>query len=427
MLVSVFSPCHGEHNGYLSEAYSSLLGQTHTEWEWILAPQNGGVIPESIRTDSRVRVVPFEGKVEGEDGVPRIGMLKRHCCEQAKGGIYAEFDSDDLLMPECLAKTVAAVADGGKFVYSNSARFADKTWEKPTDYAPAYGWRWRPFIYQDHELHENQAWPPNPQSMRLVMWAPNHIRAWEREHYWRVGGHDATLPCGDDHDLVQRSFIEVGEQGMRHLDECLYLYRERDKKNTYRVHGKAIGEQSWANYHKHFSDMMRRWCDDHGLRSIELGDRTATPPWQESVDLDGADVDADLRERWPFEDGEIGMLRAHHLFEHLPDKNHTMQELYRVLAPGGWATIEVPSAEGAGAVADPTHVSFWNEASFRYYWDRQKAKFLPEEFRGPRFQKTFGKTYTPHWGEAERIKCATIHLIALKPPYDERPAGEVLI
>jgi SAM-dependent methyltransferase len=76
---------------------------------------------------------------------------------------------------------------------------------------------------------------------------------------------------------------------------------------------------------------------------------------------------ADLRVPWPWSDSSIDYVRASHIIEHLPDKIFTMNELWRVLKPGGKADIEVPTTEGPGAWQDPTHVSFWNSRSFLYY------------------------------------------------------------
>lgn len=81
----------------------------------------------------------------------------------------------------------------------------------------------------------------------------------------------------------------------------------------------------------------------------------------------GVDIVADLSVRWPFEDSSIDEVRASHIFEHLPVPLFTMNELFRVLKPGGTALIEVPSSNGPGAFQDPTHVSFWNLNSFLYY------------------------------------------------------------
>lgn len=81
----------------------------------------------------------------------------------------------------------------------------------------------------------------------------------------------------------------------------------------------------------------------------------------------GVDVVADLRGPWPWRDDEVEEVRAFDVIEHLPDKIHTMNELWRVLRPGGIARIAVPTTDGPGAFQDPTHVSFWNRRSFLYY------------------------------------------------------------
>jgi len=87
-----------------------------------------------------------------------------------------------------------------------------------------------------------------------------------------------------------------------------------------------------------------------------------------NVDIcEPADLVADLRERWPWEDSIVDEIRAWDIIEHLPDKIHTMNEAFRVLKPGGKLDIIVPTTEGRGAFQDPTHVSFWNRNSFFYF------------------------------------------------------------
>ncbi|MFV9504136.1 MAG: glycosyltransferase [Oscillochloridaceae bacterium umkhey_bin13] len=77
--------------------------------------------------------------------------------------------------------------------------------------------------------------------------------------------------------------------------------------------------------------------------------------------------DLDLRTTWPWADHSFACIHAHELLEHLPDPLHTMNELWRVLAPGGSVEVAVPTTDGTGAFQDPTHVLFWNRASFRYF------------------------------------------------------------
>lgn len=75
----------------------------------------------------------------------------------------------------------------------------------------------------------------------------------------------------------------------------------------------------------------------------------------------------DLRMDFPWGDSSIDYIRAFDIIEHLPDKIHTMNEIWRVLRPGGKVEIEVPTTDGPGAFQDPTHVSYWNRNSFFYY------------------------------------------------------------
>jgi glycosyltransferase involved in cell wall biosynthesis len=103
---------------------------------------------------------------------------------------------------------------------------------------------------------------------------------------------------------------------------------------------------------------------------LNLGCCDAPLPGFVNVDIfDGPGVDqvADLARTWPWSDDSVESVRAHDVIEHLPDKIQTMNELWRVLQPGGTAEIVVPTTDGTGAFQDPTHLSFWNRRSFLYY------------------------------------------------------------
>jgi predicted SAM-dependent methyltransferase len=54
-----------------------------------------------------------------------------------------------------------------------------------------------------------------------------------------------------------------------------------------------------------------------------------------------ADVKADIC-NLPFEDNSYDVILCNHVLEHIPDDTKAMQELYRVMKPGGWGVFQVP-------------------------------------------------------------------------------------
>jgi len=54
-----------------------------------------------------------------------------------------------------------------------------------------------------------------------------------------------------------------------------------------------------------------------------------------------ADVKADIC-NLPFEEHSFDFIICNHVLEHIPDDTRAMEELYRVLAPGGMAIVQVP-------------------------------------------------------------------------------------
>lgn len=89
----------------------------------------------------------------------------------------------------------------------------------------------------------------------------------------------------------------------------------------------------------------------------------------------GKFVKADLFRKFPFEDNSIEEVYAAHFIEHIPQDRVIwfFNEVYRVLILNGIFEIHVPPTQSPdgkacrGAFADPTHRSYWNDLSFRYF------------------------------------------------------------
>jgi len=83
-----------------------------------------------------------------------------------------------------------------------------------------------------------------------------------------------------------------------------------------------------------------------------------------------ADVITDLAQVWPWPNSSVEEVLAFDIIEHIEDRIHFMNELYRVMRPGARVTIETPNAaRGAGFFQDPTHKSPWCLNSFQYFED----------------------------------------------------------
>lgn len=93
----------------------------------------------------------------------------------------------------------------------------------------------------------------------------------------------------------------------------------------------------------------------------------------DSIAFEGVDVVANLNEKWPFEDNSVDEAHASHVVEHFTavERVHFINELYRVLKKGGYATIICPHWASCRAYGDPTHQ--WPPVSefWFYYLSRE--------------------------------------------------------
>jgi hypothetical protein len=162
-------------------------------------------------------------------------------------------------------------------------------------------------------------------------------------------------------------------------------------------------------------------CNVKPILKLDIGcggnKRQDNGPWigVDCLQMIGVDVVADLRETWPWEDGSVTEIHASHVLEHFGSMQrvHIANEMYRVLMPGGKATVIVPHWASCRAYGDPTHQwppcgEFWF-----YYLSREwrlgnadkkipanaphtDAKYLEGGFNCD-FEATWGYTPHPHW------------------------------
>jgi len=429
MKFSIFTPVHKMNAGYLNDLYDSLVAQSYDEdFEWVVV-LNGAITDSewnewiNSKTDHEFTIAWFRSDITGN-----VGQLKKQACEAATGEICIELDWDDMLTPDALQELEQAFSNPNiVFAYSNSAQFEDETWIAERagkyPYSNYWGWNKRKTSYKRHELWEMVAFAPTAHSIRRIEWAPNHVRAWRRDAYNHIGGHDKMVALGDDHDLVCRFYIEYGQQGFAHIDKCIYIYRAHTE-NTCKVRNGEVQEQVAKNYNKYINDLATRWATDNGLRKLDLGGRFNGWKGYETVDLLDADIVMDLNEDWvDIPDNSVGVIKAYHIIEHLKNPIHFFNEAYRVLAPGGFLLIEVPSTNGMGAWCDPTHISFFNTHSFEYYTNEKYGRFIRPMYKG-KFQKS---RVVEYWWSEPKLPVIRAELICLKDDYKIKHVGEILM
>lgn len=115
---------------------------------------------------------------------------------------------------------------------------------------------------------------------------------------------------------------------------------------------------------------------------LNLGCGTTKPSNHFGIDiqdLPGVDLVADLNDGIPIETATFDIVAAFDFLEHIePKKNiFIMEEIYRVLKPGGTLEFLVPTTDwgGMGAFQDPTHISYWNQMKFKYFLHEKYGGF----------------------------------------------------
>jgi SAM-dependent methyltransferase len=118
----------------------------------------------------------------------------------------------------------------------------------------------------------------------------------------------------------------------------------------------------------------------------------------------------------PFDDEFFDYVSAYDFIEHiprvlyLPERRNSfvelMNEIHRVLKPGGKFLSSTPAYPHKEAFQDPTHVNIITEETFYYYFDdtyrwasmygfRGAFKFLRQQWNGPHLLTVLEKTEAP--------------------------------
>jgi SAM-dependent methyltransferase len=110
---------------------------------------------------------------------------------------------------------------------------------------------------------------------------------------------------------------------------------------------------------------------------------------------------------WPFPDSEFDVVECFDVIEHVESVVNCLQEVHRVLRPGGRITLTTPHFSCANSFIDPTHRHHLAYASFDYFCDGHllnyyaKARFKITdrriEFDGGRWNRSIMRRLANRW------------------------------
>lgn len=413
MKISVFTPTHDPK--YILEAYASLKKQTYKDWEWIVYV-NGKAIEwglweiTGMNTDSQVKLIFASGPVRG------VGEAKHIACAYAEGEILLELDHDDYLHPEALQEVHNAFENPNiGFVYSQFTQVDADSNPDLSKFNSKHGWEYTEWEYEGKKYLVPNGFEVHPHNIGYIWYAPNHLRAFRRSVYEKVGGYDRNRVLLDDQDIMAKIYKEMD---FYYIKKPLYFQRIH-KANTQKEPklNKQIQSGTKFMYLNSIEDMMKIWCKRNELQAIDLGSAHGKPEGYIGIDLldaPGVNIVGDVFQAFSkFEDGSIGLIRAVDFMEHIPDKIKFIKEVHRVLAPGGMLISMTPSTDGRGAFQDPTHCAFYNENSFWYY-TRQQRKYV-DELKDTQFMECYLSTeFTSKWHEENKIAYVRAYISPVK-------------
>jgi ubiquinone/menaquinone biosynthesis C-methylase UbiE len=70
---------------------------------------------------------------------------------------------------------------------------------------------------------------------------------------------------------------------------------------------------------------------------------------------------------WPFPDSHFDLVFMNHALEHVADIVAVMNEVHRILRPGGRLVVQVPYFRCIDAYTDPTHTHFFTAGTLDYF------------------------------------------------------------
>jgi glycosyltransferase involved in cell wall biosynthesis len=237
-LVTVFTPAY-KPGQKIYRPFFSLKDQTYSNWEWVIVDDSDDEgktfkrLSALAKQDHRIQVFkPWEHSGS-------IGKIKNWACSLGKGSIFVELDHDDQLTDyalDCVVEGFKQFPEAG-FLYTGCAEI----FEDGTNFTYREGWAFGYGSYRDVEYKgklykSGNGGNINAKTIRHIISAPNHIRAWRKPFYESIGGHNPELHVADDYELLVRTFLKTRMIRVPKLGYLQYISNTAQQERNKDIH-----------------------------------------------------------------------------------------------------------------------------------------------------------------------------------------------
>jgi len=244
MKLSIITPTYNTPRAVLARTWASLKAQTYTNWEWVVYDDSEGweTYNQLYGFCADERYTIHLHRPDTPSG-GNIGYVKNKAFHLGSGEYLLELDHDDQLTPDCLENIYQYIKYQLKekdtlpyFIYTNWAEI-DQNYQSCT-YPDGWGYG----LGKTEWDAEKQVWAHSLPNLTLanlqhIVSVPNHLRAWRKDYYRAIGGHDRNLELADDYDLMIRTLKTTEE--ILHIDKTLY-FQHINPHTTSRIRNSEI-------------------------------------------------------------------------------------------------------------------------------------------------------------------------------------------
>ena len=319
MKLSTITPTHDP--SHLLELYQSFNVQEYKNWEWIIYTNGPGTKLIQDRKFDQLRNDPKIKIIKSTSRSSKVGYLKHMAFKAGTGEILVEVDHDDVLDGRCF-KVLAGIFTNEPeigFAYSSDWRFRQDG-KHPGSFGATWGWKENVTVdWRDRICVAHKAFAPSANAFSKIFYAPDHVRAWRKDVYDKLGGHNKTYSVLDDLELMMKTYLETK---VAFVQAPLYYYRITGD-NTWLKRQEQIASLGVKLSRKYLLLLATRDADLRALKKVYLGPEKNMP--------DGfIRYDVGL-----YNNDEIGIIYVHKAASEI-----NLAEAYHHLSDFGWVIFE---------------------------------------------------------------------------------------